>query len=90
MNERLNECTNLWVAPWHQILTSDTEREAALAEAARRQATFQEEHVFFFSGKGEPWFWLKMEPDANKFAVFIMYHICLFDHYSSLCKGSKK
>jgi hypothetical protein len=26
-----------------QILSSDAEREAALAEAARRQATFQEE-----------------------------------------------
>ena len=48
MNQSLSRSS--YGASWHQILTSDTEREAALAEAARRQATFQEEHVFFGTG----------------------------------------
>ena len=51
MNQSLSRSSH--GASKHQILTSDTEREAALAEAARRQATFQEEHVFFFGTGGQ-------------------------------------
>ena len=52
MNQSLSRSSH--GASKHQILTSDTEREAALAEAARRQATFQEEHVFF-RHRGTEW-----------------------------------
>ena len=88
MIELLNEWTIEWM---HQSLsrslTSDLDvrhrARSCLGRGCQETGNFPRGACFFFSGKGGPWFWLNMEPDANKFVwPFSSMSICTFVFWS--------